>query len=373
MTDINRLSVSLTKHGAHKVAELIKAFPSDEVLSNTRDSYRDINIDRAQAEKNLSANDDGTLPDLWMDVRELGDEEVDNLLFIGIIFSHQDLIRVFTQSSTDKMQGKLTRGEILSSKAYTNTAHILDELGFSVQHTSDHVVYDLRKIFINDNLSPLVLNLLEKKLYTAAWDGSGNVIDECLNCGFHEVFSISDVEFRDWLLGKTPDPYSAVDIDSEDADMLDQFKFKKGHNPRPGGKIPAGRKSTPTTIHLLHNEIQNELYNHLVDKYDDRSVGTEVSCLSGNVDIVLFHENVYTFFEIKTELSLRKCIRQAIAQLIEYAYWPDDERAKILVIVSPNPPTNEARRFLSNLRTKFGLPIYYQEFNRVTNKLGNRI
>jgi len=56
VTDLGQLTVSLTKHGAHKIAELLKAFPAENVLDQTRDKYQSINIDRAQAEKNLSVN-----------------------------------------------------------------------------------------------------------------------------------------------------------------------------------------------------------------------------------------------------------------------------------------------------------------------------
>ena len=53
---LSKLRVSLTKHGAHKVATLLRAFPKDQVLDNTQGTHDAIRIDRAQAVKNLSAD-----------------------------------------------------------------------------------------------------------------------------------------------------------------------------------------------------------------------------------------------------------------------------------------------------------------------------
>ena len=84
MTDLHRLRVSLTKHGAHKIAELIKAFPRDQVLQNTWDRYRDIKIDTAQARVNLSVDTKGNLPYIWDEVRKLGPEHVNDLVLLAI-------------------------------------------------------------------------------------------------------------------------------------------------------------------------------------------------------------------------------------------------------------------------------------------------
>ncbi|MFO3796718.1 MAG: hypothetical protein ACK8QZ_05450, partial [Anaerolineales bacterium] len=101
-----------------------------------------------------------------------------------------------------------------------------------------------------------------------------------------------------------------------------------------------------------------------------QSVGTEVSTGNGTaIDLVTQHDDVTSFFEIKTGSSVRASIRQAIPQLLEYAYWPSDRRADRLVIVSHLPITKTAERYLEFLRQEFDLPLTYQQFDLTKNGL----
>lgn len=373
MTDLKNLTVSLTKHGAHKVAALLQSFPKDQVLNNVDGSYRGIKIARSQAIKNLSADSNGVLPDFWDEARQLDDTEVENLVFVAIVFSHHQLIDAMMQSGTGRMQGKLVRGRPVSGKAYTNTARIIDQLGFSVQQVYEHVIYDLRRLFTNDDFPILVAPLLATKLKVAGWDGSRKLVDECITQGFPRVFSISDDEFADWLKGRPPDPFSVLDFEPIDEKEFGQFHFKSGHVPRAKRATRTESRQAPKTAFLLHNELQTRLYEHLVEVYGEKSVGTELTGGYGSVDVVLFSGEKLTFFELKTETSLRSCIRHALPQLLEYAYWPDEKRASDLIIVSPNPITNQARRYMAYLRSEFRIPIHYQQFHLDKAELGESI
>lgn len=97
MTNLNSLRVSLTKHGAHKIALLLRTFDSTKVLKHLKNSVPGINIDRVQAIKNFSAGTDEIVPDLWDEVRAMGPEAIDGLVLIAIISSHLTLLN-FTQS-----------------------------------------------------------------------------------------------------------------------------------------------------------------------------------------------------------------------------------------------------------------------------------
>lgn len=70
----------------------------------------------------------------------------------------------------------------------------------------------------------------------------------------------------------------------------------------------------------------------------------------------------YWFYEIKTALSARACIREALAQLLEYSYWPRAQEAERLIIVGEPALDAEASAFLDRLRERFAVPIYYQQF-----------
>lgn len=69
MTELTRLNVSLTKHGAHKIALLLAKYDKDEVLKHLSGTDPGINIESAQAKKNLSASAAGKVPEVWNKAR----------------------------------------------------------------------------------------------------------------------------------------------------------------------------------------------------------------------------------------------------------------------------------------------------------------
>jgi hypothetical protein len=96
-------------------------------------------------------------------------------------------------------------------------------------------------------------------------------------------------------------------------------------------------------------------------------VGYEVE---GVVDLAVKHsEKQYTFYEIKMGLTAKQCIRLALGQLLEYCHWPDQARAKKLVVVGQVPATNEEQNYISQLRKRYQLPIYYQHYDQARDRL----
>jgi hypothetical protein len=66
---------------------------------------------------------------------------------------------------------------------------------------------------------------------------------------------------------------------------------------------------------------------------------------------------------------VRASIRQALPQLLEYAFWPENRRADELVIVSHLPSTAAADKYIKFLRTEFNLPLSYKQFDLAANVL----
>lgn len=377
MTDLSRLSVSLTKHGAHKLAILLPQYGAAEILDHLWGSVAGVKIEIAQARKNLSAEDD-MVPEVWDKVCLLGQDAVNALVLIGIIFSHHDLIRTMKMSThaSRPFKGTIVRGVQLRDKSYTNFAHILDELGYSTEHTDQKISYDLEQVFNVKRLNLLVVELLELKLRTARWNGSNTIIEELLSHNFHEVFSISEEQFQNWLLWGTLEVPELEDVLTEQDQLFfetgtdlpgvsKKFFFSSGHHQKKIGKIliMLGKKSH-ATAELLHNKMQNKLYSDLANEYGEDNVGTEVPTGADTfIDLALrVSEENYWFYEIKTAATVKGCIRQAIPQLLEYAYWAGDiKRVERLVVVGPAHVTNEAESYLKLLRENFGLPIYYEQ------------
>ena len=118
-----------------------------------------------------------------------------------------------------------------------------------------------------------------------------------------------------------------------------------------------------------HVRLQNRLYGHLCEKYGNAHVLYENSY----VDLTLNEPTGCTFFEIKMESTVKRCIRSALGQLLEYAHYPTGSRAKRLVVVGDVLPTDDDRRYVSLLREKYRIPIYYSRFHWEKNKLGKKI
>lgn len=369
-TDLRKLTVSLTKHGAHKLASLLIKYDKDQVLDHLRDSESGITIEVAQARKNLSVDANGKVPDVWNEARCWGQQAIDALVLIAIIFSHYRLIEAFRNAS-EKMpfRGTIRRSQFSDEKEFTNLKHILEQLGYSTTVHLDYVSYDFKKLFDIPGLHVLADRLLRIKLAAARWEQSTSFLDEVTRLGFHDVFSIGADELRSWLsAGSSQTLVEKQDLEflaeADDETGPGRFEFHAGHNLRKTGVVEAKGRDRPLTATLLHNEIQNRLYEQLAAKFGEDCVGTENSTGDGtSIDLVVKTARFCWFYEIKTASSVKACIRQALPQLIEYAYWHGaKDRADKLIVVGPSKMTSHASAYLKFLRDEFGLPICYEQF-----------
>src|SRR5262245_60759369 len=75
------------------------------------------------------------------------------------------------------------------------------------------------------------------------------------------------------------------------------------------------------------------------------------------IDAVVRVDGGYWFFEIKTGLSARGCLRQEVGQLLEYAFWPGAQEAQRLMVVGEAAFDDEAREYRRRLADRFELPL----------------
>jgi hypothetical protein len=370
MTNLGILRVSLTKHGAHKIATLLKKYDRSQVLQHLNGSVVGVNIERAQALKNFSTDPHERLPQLWDDVRAMGEKAIDGLVLLAIISSHQTLLQALRQGAIkQKYKGRIERDIVLDGKAFTNFKHTLVELGYGTGATDLKVDYDFAKLFKITDLNRLAAQLLTLKLKAAKWNETNSLEDELIRLEFHKAFSIDEASFRSWILTGASAPVTSLTTDDEDffaaADEKLQttpFVFIKGHTPKKVGKVKVTAPTTDAEADLMHNAMQTKLYERLAAVHGTDCVGTENSSGSGTaIDLVVQTLGFRWFYEIKTADSVKACIRQAIPQLLEYAYWQcDATRAAKLIIVGPKPITPEGANYLQFLRETFNLQFYYE-------------
>lgn len=375
MTDLSRLKVSLTKHNAHKVALLLKQYDANEVF----DRLDEVRAEPAQARKNLSTLAGDVLPPVWAKVQALGEDAIDALVLVAIIFSHRDLITaVRTASARKGFSGRIERDKQLAGKAYTNFVQIVDSLAYATRRDSKGVTFDFKPMFELPGLAPLVRELLELKLIEARWDQGNTVAEEAARLDFHKVFGVTKDELVAWLNSDAQPPAAGAALLPKDEEFFGEdsegtapkpFELKPGHIDRDVDPVTRAA-SAKSKANRLHNDIQNKLFVYLKGKHGAKNVGTEQDTGSGtSIDVVTQVKGQTTFYEIKTGTSVRSSIRQAIPQLLEYAFWPAEHRANELVIVSHLPLTADGDRYLKFLRAEFNLPLSYRQFDLTTGTL----
>lgn len=370
MLDLGRLSTSLTKHGAHKIALLLAKYDKDNILNRLSGVEPGINIEAVQARKNLSATTSGVVPEVWNKARAAGSESVGALVFVGIVFSHHKLIEAMRAGRIAPMRGKIENGKVLSGKDFTNFAHTIEELGYRVSHTPGQVTYNLSKLFEIPGLNKLALELIALKFKAAGWDGKKSVVDELIDNKLNEVFSITAEQFENWLatgdmdaIGDSLEDETFFLDSTDDTGVQPPFVFAPGHTPKKTGIVDIATPKKGGKAELLHNELQTALYNALAKVHGMTCVGTELGTGHGtSIDLVVKTDKFCWFYEIKVGKSVKACIRQAIPQLLEYAYWrKDNEVADRLYIVTKFKLTKDAENFLDLLRTRFNLPLHYEQ------------
>lgn len=147
------------------------------------------------------------------------------------------------------------------------------------------------------------------------------------------------------------------------------FSFSPGCSVKPSS-TQASLPERTLDINLRHNTIQLALHDFLANKHGANSVGTEIpSGVGTRLDVVLNVSGKFHIYEIKTAQSARACVREALAQLLEYSYWPGTQEAERLIIVGEPAANEECHEFLSALRNRFSLPVYYCQFKVSSGEL----
>ncbi len=117
--------------------------------------------------------------------------------------------------------------------------------------------------------------------------------------------------------------------------------------------------SGPTEVSADHNRMQEKLRDQLWEEYGARHVFTE----QNRVDIRVTTADEDILFEIKPDESPLSVIRQALGQLLEYAflhYKPTSGRKLRLVVVGRSPLGKTEKSYLDHLKKTFALPLAYR-------------
>jgi hypothetical protein len=129
---------------------------------------------------------------------------------------------------------------------------------------------------------------------------------------------------------------------------------------RPTGK--RSRSGQPaTTFDLLQNQLQNEIFDLLVAR-DGRSA---VTMEEEFVDITLRRPGSLVLIEVKSDKRARYAVREALGQLLEYAFVCGEKGDSVdeMIVAGPGKLKSRERRYLEHLKAQLGLPVRYVCFN----------
>lgn len=178
----------------------------------------------------------------------------------------------------------------------------------------------------------------------------------------HKITRINRYQPLDWDDGFPPVPTNIVHTQPP-ANLEDEVSPERSEAER----TRAAQKAT--IYDPKHTRLQNGLYRSLLAHYGKGSVLYE----EGFVDLTLIQDTCKVFIEIKTHLTVKMCIRSAVGQLLEYAYYPNQNKADKLLVVGNANPTLDDIAYLQYIRDTYNLPIYYARWSWGHGTLDNWI
>lgn len=148
-------------------------------------------------------------------------------------------------------------------------------------------------------------------------------------------------------------------IIEDEIDSTDQFQFQ-AKKAKPAQELTYTFEQKSVNLSVRHSLIQQEMAKRLANQHGSGNVSVEQEISGKKIDIVLRMGDSFHFFEIKTSGSAKACIRDAIGQLMEYAYWPGRVNAEKLVVVGEEEIDERTKAYLAFIRKQFLLPIEYE-------------
>jgi hypothetical protein len=138
----------------------------------------------------------------------------------------------------------------------------------------------------------------------------------------------------------------------------DALRGRKGTQSAPSGKTVSRRATAATEYTPEHALMQKQLMRELKEEFP----GAEICAEQNYVDVSVKLKSELLLFEIKSDLEPRAVIRQALGQILEYAYHPQrcQKLPVRLVIVGRRQLSSDEKSYITLLCDKFRLPLEYR-------------
>ena len=121
-----------------------------------------------------------------------------------------------------------------------------------------------------------------------------------------------------------------------------------------------------TKVQQEHNALQNHIYTLLEKRWGKPAVSLE----DEYVDIKCRAGSKLHLIEVKSDPRARVALREAIGQLLDYAFFAPLKGGgvPVLHVAAPGPCTDDVRTYLATVRTRVGLVVKYHQVSRETKE-----
>ena len=132
-------------------------------------------------------------------------------------------------------------------------------------------------------------------------------------------------------------------------------------------------KEGSTTVNKVHDEIENALYNYLIQSGVSKTkIACDTTSFGGKLaDVVVnFENNLFDIYEIKTDTDIRRGLREAIGQLLDYATWEKEVKIKNIYAVLPYVPlTGTIKDYIKRLQQNIHLDLRVLFYDKTNKKI----
>lgn len=108
-----------------------------------------------------------------------------------------------------------------------------------------------------------------------------------------------------------------------------------------------------------HNDIQQRFAAQLKTHYGPENVHMELNY----VDILVEEPDQITFYEVKNDDRPDRCIREALGQLLQYAFRHQSDKPIRCIVVGPSATSPEDEAFIRYLKGILGIDFDYKTVN----------
>ncbi len=202
---------------------------------------------------------------------------------------------------------RLKPGDIIALKSHGSHGR-LEIIAYAIVVERAGKIYEHRPDKLGHHINVEFLETDIARQTTLTYAGTIHKVDPNKSTHLREIFG----------------PYLQMDNPLfDDADIEDGVHSPKSELPYLRGPVAA------KMVNQLHNIIQNHFYDYLLQTYPNEDITVEYG---GQVDVLRENDNEMWFYEIKPIENVGSCLREAIGQLLDYAYKYRKQNKKIILV-----------------------------------------